>query len=110
MAPIVNEVSIDNVPINWNPLVHNEKIEYEVEDVEEIERGKGVKDKATGIPLVDPVLAQQIMSFLKGLADLRMPPPAQAPTDPPVARNAPKTVKWDVTMPSFILCWVLGCM
>lgn len=78
----MNEVSIDNVPINWNPLVHNEKIEYEVEDVEEIERGKGVKDKATGIPLVDPVLAQQIMSFLKGVVSPRFVPSVQATQAP----------------------------
>lgn len=47
--------------------------------------------KATSIRLINPMLAPQIMSFLKGLAGLRIIAPAQAPNSLPTVNILPKT-------------------
>ena len=72
-----------------------------------IEHEKGVQDEATRIPPIDPVLDEQIISFLKGLAGRGMLPSAQIPTNPLVASTAPKTSEIEIMMFFFILCWVL---
>lgn len=46
-----------------------------MEDVEEIKQEEGEHGKAAGIPLIDLVLYQHIMSFFKGLDIPRMLPP-----------------------------------
>lgn len=63
--------------------------------------------EAIGIPHIDPVFGQHIMSFVKGLAGQGMLPPNQASTNPPIARNVPKMGELEVTMPYYILCWHL---
>lgn len=58
-------------------------------EVEKEERGQA---EAIGIPPIELVLCQYIMSFLKGLTVPGMIPPTQAPLNPPVAKNMPKLV------------------
>lgn len=60
---------IENAPRNENPHVYLKKIEknVEVEDDEDVGQEEEVPAETISIPLLDPVLAQQIMSFLKGL-------------------------------------------
>ena len=85
----------ENVSVNENPPANNEEIEEEVkvEDVGEVREEKVMQDEATGIPPIDTVLAQQIMSFLKGLYGQGMLPSTQVPTNPPVGRNVPQMVE-----------------
>ncbi|WMV58447.1 hypothetical protein MTR67_051832 [Solanum verrucosum] len=68
VAPAVNKVPIDSVPMNENPPSHNEEIEedIEVEDVEENGQEEEVPAETSVVPPIDPVLAQQIIAFLKG--------------------------------------------
>lgn len=54
---------------------------------------KRVQVEAAGIPLIDPVLAQQIMAFFKGLAGPGMIPSNQVPVNPKVSKTVPMTVK-----------------
>lgn len=72
--------------------INNEEIEEEVEfgNVEEVENEEGGQVEDTWIPPIDPGLAQQIMSFLKGLDGPGMIPPTQVPTNPPVGKIVPK--------------------
>lgn len=60
MTPVVNEMLIDNVPVNENPLAHNKEIEekVEIEDVEEIEQEEGVQVEVIRIRPIDLVLSQ----------------------------------------------------
>ena len=60
-----------------------------------------------GIPPIDPMLGQQILSFLKGLAGPGMLPPTQALTNPLVARNVPQIGELGGNDAFFGLCWVL---
>uniref|UniRef100_M1DH08 Uncharacterized protein n=1 Tax=Solanum tuberosum TaxID=4113 RepID=M1DH08_SOLTU len=98
VAPVENGAPIGNDPVNENSPMHHEEIEEEVEvenveNVEEIGQEEEVQAEATCIPLIDPVLAQHIMSFLKGLAEPGMLPSVQAtqaPTNHHVASTAPK--------------------
>ena len=109
VAPAVYEVSMDNIPMNENRLAHNKEIEEEVdiEGVKEIEQEEGVHGAAIGIPLINPVLAQQIMSFLNGLAGPVMLPPTQALTNPLVARKAPRMGEVGGNYASSIPFWVI---
>ena len=93
MAPAVNEVPIDSVPLNEDPPTNNEEIEGEVEicDIEKVKEDEEMHDEAMGILPIHSVLAQQIMSFLKGLDGPRMTPSTESPTNPPIARTTPKT-------------------
>uniref|UniRef100_M1DU98 'chromo' domain containing protein n=1 Tax=Solanum tuberosum TaxID=4113 RepID=M1DU98_SOLTU len=75
--------------------VEHEEIEenVDVENVKEIGQEEEVQAGTTCVPPLDPVLAQQIMSFLKGLAGPGVLPSVQAtqaPANRPVASTAPK--------------------
>ena len=94
---------IYNVQVNKKPLVHDEKMQEEV-DFENVENEDGVQSKATGIPTIYLVLAQYIMSFLKGLAGPRMIPPTQVHVNLPIASIMLKTARIQVTTLSFVLC------
>ncbi|XP_015159605.1 uncharacterized protein [Solanum tuberosum] len=77
--------------MNENPHAHHEGVE---ENVEEVGQEEEVQAEATSIPPIDPVLARQIMSLLKGLAGPGVLPfvqATQAPANPPNASTAPKT-------------------
>lgn len=93
MAPVVHEVTLKNVPMNKNPLKHDEGVEdeVEIEDVEDIEQEEELQAEATEIPPIDPVLSQQIMSSLKALAGPGMIPPTQAHSNPLVAKTMTMT-------------------
>ncbi|WMV44926.1 hypothetical protein MTR67_038311 [Solanum verrucosum] len=69
VAHVGDEALVKNAPMNENPHAHHEEIEenVDVEDVEEVGHEKEVPTGTTGVPPLDPVLAQQIMSFLMGL-------------------------------------------
>lgn len=77
-----------------------------MENVEKVEKEVGVHVEATGIPPIDLVLAQHIMSFLKGLDGPGMITRAQAYTSPPVANTVPITGEVGGHDASFGLCWV----
>ncbi|XP_055814268.1 uncharacterized protein LOC129883677 [Solanum dulcamara] len=72
------------------------EFEGEVEVREEqkrIEQGEGTHTEATSIPPLDPILAQQIMAFMSGIADISVTPTMTAtlaPIDHPfVAADQP---------------------
>ncbi|KAH0743175.1 hypothetical protein KY290_031168 [Solanum tuberosum] len=95
VSPTRDGATIENVPRNENPHVHHEEIEenVEVEDEENVGQEKEVQAETTGIPPLDPVLAQQIMLFLKGLVGPGVPPSVQvtqAPTNHSIAIIVPK--------------------
>ena len=73
-------------------LLQHELME-ENDEFEDVEIGKeGVIPAGNaGVPLLDPVLAQQILSLLKGLAGQGMFPSSQAPANSHVAGTAPKS-------------------
>ena len=81
--------------------------EVEFENVKEVENEEGVQDEAKGIPPIDPMLAQQSMSFLKRLAGRWMIPPTQVPANPLVATLNPRQLERQVMMLSCVLCWDL---
>uniref|UniRef100_M1DWB3 Uncharacterized protein n=1 Tax=Solanum tuberosum TaxID=4113 RepID=M1DWB3_SOLTU len=68
-------------------------IEEENVDVEDVGQEEEVQAETIDVLPIDPVLAQQIMSFLKGLVGPGVLPSAQAPqapTNPHVATTVPK--------------------
>uniref|UniRef100_M1DZW4 Integrase core domain containing protein n=1 Tax=Solanum tuberosum TaxID=4113 RepID=M1DZW4_SOLTU len=82
--------------MNENPPTHNEEIEKDIEvgGIEENGQEEEVPAETAVVPPIDPVLAQQIMALLKGLAGPGVLPSTQetqAPTNPHVASTAPKT-------------------
>uniref|UniRef100_M1DTC3 Uncharacterized protein n=1 Tax=Solanum tuberosum TaxID=4113 RepID=M1DTC3_SOLTU len=96
VVPVGDGAPIDNAPMNENLSAYHEEIEenVDVEDVEEVGQEEEVHAGTTCIPSLDPLLAQHIMSFLKGLASpgaLPSAQAAQAPAHPPVANTTPKT-------------------
>uniref|UniRef100_M1CY17 Uncharacterized protein n=1 Tax=Solanum tuberosum TaxID=4113 RepID=M1CY17_SOLTU len=96
VAHVGNRDPVENAPVNENPLAHHEEIEEEnvdVEDVENVEQKEEVQVGTISVHSLDLVLAQQIMSFLKGLVGpgvLFSTEATQAPTNPHVARTVPK--------------------
>ncbi|KAH0743076.1 hypothetical protein KY290_031069 [Solanum tuberosum] len=95
VAPTRDRVPIENAPQNEASPVHHEEIEenVEVENIEEVGQKEEVQAKTTGVPPIDPVLAQQIMSFQKGLVGPGVLPYAQAiqaPSNHPIAITVPK--------------------
>ena len=62
--------------MNENPHAHHEEIEKE--NVEDVGQEGEVQAETTCVPPLDPVLSQQIISFLKGLVGPGVLPSAQA--------------------------------
>lgn len=92
VAPIRDGAPVENAPKNEVPHAHHEEIEENVE-VENEEKEKEVQTETTCIPPLDPVLAQQIISFLKGLVDPGVLPTiqaTQAPANSLIAITVPK--------------------
>uniref|UniRef100_M1DNB4 Uncharacterized protein n=1 Tax=Solanum tuberosum TaxID=4113 RepID=M1DNB4_SOLTU len=61
VAPAGNGAPIENAPVNENPHVHHEDIEEE--NVEDVGQEEELQAETTDVPHIDPVIAQQIMSF-----------------------------------------------
>uniref|UniRef100_M1AL36 Retrotransposon protein, Ty3-gypsy subclass n=1 Tax=Solanum tuberosum TaxID=4113 RepID=M1AL36_SOLTU len=97
-VPARDGVPIENVPQNEAPYVHQEEIEENIEvenmeNVEEVGQEEKVQAETTGIPPIDPVVSQQIMLFLKGLASPGVVPSVQAtqaPANTPIAITTTK--------------------
>lgn len=93
--------------------MHHEKIEENVEDVEnvgEVGQDEEVHAETTNVPLIDLVLAQQILSFLKGFIGPGVISSVQATqytTNPPIPVTTPRRMERLVTMLSSILCLIL---
>uniref|UniRef100_M1DUD4 'chromo' domain containing protein n=1 Tax=Solanum tuberosum TaxID=4113 RepID=M1DUD4_SOLTU len=78
-----------------------EEENVEVENVKELGQEENVQAETTCIPPIDTVLAQQIMSFFKGLAGpgiLSFVQATQAPINPYVASTVPKTIGMGVAL------------
>lgn len=95
VSPAVDELPIKNISINENPPSQHEQmyVNEEFKEVEEIGQVGGVPDANACISLSGLVLAQQIMSFLKGFAGLGTLPSFQALANPPIVVHVPKSGK-----------------
>uniref|UniRef100_M1DBS8 'chromo' domain containing protein n=1 Tax=Solanum tuberosum TaxID=4113 RepID=M1DBS8_SOLTU len=95
VTPTRDGAPVKNAPRNEAPLVHHEEVEenVEVENEKNVGQEEEVQTETTCIPPLDPVLAQQIMSFLKGLVGPGLFPyvqATQAPANPLIAITVPK--------------------
>ncbi|WMV38434.1 hypothetical protein MTR67_031819 [Solanum verrucosum] len=104
VAPTRDGAPVENSPINEIPHAHHEEIEENVGQEEEVHA------ETIGIRPLDPVLAQQIMSFLKGLVGPGVFPSVQetqAPANPFIAITIHK-VGGTLGTDAFSICyWVL---
>ncbi|WMV30785.1 hypothetical protein MTR67_024170 [Solanum verrucosum] len=68
VAPTRDGTPVENAPRNENSPVYHEEVDenIEVENEENVGQEEEVQVETTCIPPIEPVLAQQIMSFLKG--------------------------------------------
>uniref|UniRef100_M1DLJ5 'chromo' domain containing protein n=1 Tax=Solanum tuberosum TaxID=4113 RepID=M1DLJ5_SOLTU len=79
VEPAGNGAPVENAPMNENPHAHHEEIEENVDvDIEDLGQEGEVQAETTCVPPLDPVLSQQIISFLKGLVGPGVLPSAQA--------------------------------
>ncbi|KAH0673662.1 hypothetical protein KY284_024749 [Solanum tuberosum] len=94
-APTRDGALVEDAPRNEALPAHHEEVEenIEVEDEANVGQEEEVQAETTCIPPLDPVLAQQIMSFLKGLVGPGVLPSVQviqAPANSLVAIIVPK--------------------
>lgn len=102
--------------MNDNPIEHHEEL-YENVDIEDMQNYEVVGQKGKlqtetiGVPPIDPVLAQQITSFFKGLVGPRELPSFQSnqdPANPPIAITTAKA-NGNVGKDAFFLSFVECC-
>ncbi|WMV37214.1 hypothetical protein MTR67_030599 [Solanum verrucosum] len=84
VAPSRGGASVENDPRKEKPFVHPEEIEenIEVENDEDVGQEEEVQAETIYIPPLDPMLAQQIMSFMKRLVGPGVHPTNQATQTP----------------------------
>ena len=98
MAPTRDGAPVENAPKNESHLVHHKEVDENIQDENEKNVGqkKVMQNDATSINPLDLLLAQKIMSFLKGLVGLGIFPTFhenQAFVNPPTACTASKVSK-----------------
>ena len=83
VQPTKDVALVDNAPRNEAPPLHHDKIEEDVnvQNEGDVEQDEEVHAETTCFHPLDTVLAQQIMSFLKGLASPGLLPYAQVAQD-----------------------------